>query len=83
MMTEFRKQNKIQTSARCTWIKYCVQHIAHDKMLLITKKCAYFFLFLHENKYCGYPLETPHRGASNEYLHEEIRFFYPSLSDAI
>ena len=26
-----------------------------------------FFLFLHENLCCGYLLEAPHRGASNEY----------------
>ena len=26
-----------------------------------------FFLFLHENICCGYSLEAPHRGASNEY----------------
>ena len=25
------------------------------------------FLFLHKNIYCGYSLEAPHRGASNEY----------------
>ena len=25
------------------------------------------FLFLHENICCGYSLEAPHRGASNEY----------------
>ena len=26
-----------------------------------------FFLFLHENICCGYSLEVPHRGTSNEY----------------
>ena len=26
-----------------------------------------FFLFLHENICCGYSLEAPYRGASNEY----------------
>ena len=26
-----------------------------------------FFLFLHENIYCGYSLEAPHWGTSNEY----------------
>ena len=25
------------------------------------------FLPFHENIYCGYPLEVPHQGASNEY----------------
>ena len=27
-----------------------------------------FFFFLHENICCGYSLEAPRRGASNEYL---------------
>ena len=27
-----------------------------------------FFLFLHENICCGYSLEAPYQGASNEYL---------------
>ena len=26
-----------------------------------------FFLFLHKNIHCGYSLEAPRRGASNEY----------------
>ena len=26
-----------------------------------------FFLFLHKNICCGYSLEVPHQGASNEY----------------
>ena len=28
---------------------------------------GYFFLFLHKNIGCGYSLEAPHRGSSNEY----------------
>ena len=39
------------------------------------KKCTFinpqiliFFLFLHENVYCGYQLEVPLWGTSNEYL---------------
>ena len=39
-----------------------------------SRQCAFFnlkvltcFLFLHENICCGYQLEAPHRGASNEY----------------
>ena len=28
---------------------------------------GYFFLFLHKNICCGYSLEAPRRGASNEY----------------
>ena len=29
--------------------------------------CKYFFLFLHKNIQCGYSLEAPQNGASNEY----------------
>ena len=36
-----------------------------------SRKDAFFvkdiFLFLHENIYCGYPLEAAHQGASYEY----------------
>ena len=28
---------------------------------------GYFFLFLHKNICCGYSLEVPRQGASNEY----------------
>ena len=31
------------------------------------QKLLIFFLCLHENICCGYSLEAPHRGASNEY----------------
>ena len=31
------------------------------------QKVLIFFLFLHENIYCGYSLEAPQRDASNEY----------------
>ena len=31
------------------------------------KILGYFFLFLHKNIRCGYSLEAPQRGASNEY----------------
>ena len=31
-------------------------------------KILIFFLFLLKNKDCGYLLEPPHRGGSNEYL---------------
>ena len=37
-----------------------IRHFFQAKLLL-------FFLFFHENIYCGYLLEAPHRGASNEY----------------
>ena len=42
-------------------------YIALDKALFSTKKVSIFFLFLDENICCGYSLETPCQGASNEY----------------
>ena len=39
---------------------YCFRSIKGDSRW-------YFFLFLHENVCCGYSLEAPTRGASNEY----------------
>ena len=43
--------------------------IAPDKALFFfNQKVLIFFLFSHENIYCGYSLEVPHRGTSNEYL---------------
>ena len=36
----------------------------HD---LLTGKLTFFFLFLEENICCGYSLEVPHLGTSNEY----------------
>ena len=41
--------------------------IAPNKVLFLKLKLMIFFLFLHENICCGYSLEAPHRGASNEY----------------
>ena len=41
--------------------------IALDKALFPTKKISIFFLFLDENISCGYSLEAPRRGTSNEY----------------
>ena len=34
---------------------------------LSNEKMLVFFLFLPTNIYCGYSLDAPHRGASNEY----------------
>ena len=52
---------------------------------IVNTKVLMFFLFLHENICCGYSLEVPHRGTSNEYpqhsFHGEIRKIlsgYPS-----
>ena len=33
----------------------------------MTPSAEFLFLFLHKNVCCGYSLEAPHRGASNEY----------------
>ena len=36
-------------------------------VFFFNQKFLIFFLFLHKNMYCGYSLEAPHQGASNEY----------------
>ena len=41
--------------------------IATDKAFFFHPKMLISFLFLHENICCGYSLEAPWRGASNEY----------------
>ena len=41
--------------------------IDQDKVLAFNKKVRIFLLFLKENICCGYSLEAPRRGASNEY----------------
>ena len=41
--------------------------IATDKALFFIRKRLISFLFLDENICCGYSLEAPRRGASNEY----------------
>ena len=47
--------------------------IVSDKALAFFNwKLWIFFLFLHENMCCGYSLEVPHQGASNEYPHHNI-----------
>ena len=35
--------------------------------MVFSQKLLIFYLFLYENICCGYSLEAPHRGASNEY----------------
>ena len=40
---------------------------AKDKALFSSEKMLISFLFLHENICCGYSLEAPQPGASNEY----------------
>ena len=41
--------------------------IPPDTTLFCTKNLFVFFLFFHKNIYCGYSLEAPQWGASNEY----------------
>ena len=41
--------------------------IATDKARFSSEKMLISFLFLHENICCGYSLEAPRQGASNEY----------------
>ena len=36
---------------------------------LFSQKVSIFFLFLDKNIYCGYSLEAPRQGGSNEYQH--------------
>ena len=38
-----------------------------SKMKIFNRKILIFFLFLLQNIDCGYPLEPPRRGSSNEY----------------
>ena len=44
---------------------YDVEH--RERILFLNKTVWIFFLFLHENICCGYPLEVPCWGASNDY----------------
>ena len=53
-----------------------LKHIVHVvEVIIALDKMGYqliFFLFLHENICCGYSLEVPQRGTSNEYLQHII-----------
>ena len=60
----------------CCWISFQSNKIAFlifrkmssfSHKLQIRRIHIIFFLFLHENIYCGYSLEAPYWGASNEY----------------
>ena len=42
-------------------------YIATDKAIFFIRKMLISFLFLNKNICCGYSLEAPRRGASNEY----------------
>ena len=41
--------------------------IAPGKALFLNQKVTLFYLFLLENICCGYSLEVPQQGTSNEY----------------
>ena len=47
---------------------YCIKRMM-GKFIATDKRGSHiiFFLFLNENICCGYSLEAPRRGASNEY----------------
>ena len=48
-------------------VNICCISIALDKGLFFNQRVSVFFLFLDKNICCGYSLEAPHRGASDEY----------------
>ena len=43
------------------------QHLQRSCLGGVLSDNSGFFLFLHKNIHCGYSLEVPHQGASNEY----------------
>ena len=49
------------------WNQYDIK--ASEKVLLSTKQCGYFFLFLLKNIHYEYSFKSPHWGDSNEYPH--------------
>ena len=51
----------------CSCLPVYLLQIAPDMVLIFNWKVLIFFLFLHENICCGYSLEAPCQGASNEY----------------
>ena len=46
--------------------------IAPNEVLFLTQEYRYFLLFLHKNIYCGYSLEAPPWGISNEEYLQQI-----------
>ena len=48
-------------------LDFRVHTVTSDKTQFQTKNVFIFFLFLNENICCGYSIEVPHRGTSNEY----------------
>ena len=58
--------NKKCLILHCEQAKFSYVLVALDKMLFSSPTVLIFFLFLHENIYCGYSLEAPRRGTSNQ-----------------
>ena len=61
-------------------LAYVIRGIVKEYSVIIL---GYFFLFLYKNICCGYSLETPHRGTSNEYPHCDNIYFYGELEKII
>ena len=58
-----------------TFYKYKIYiNIAPNQVLFKQKKkrSCHFFLFFHGNICCGYSLDLPHSGTSNEYPHHML-----------
>ena len=49
------------------WLPSCTEYIDPDKALFFNQKLLLFFLFLNKYLCCGYSLEAPWWGISNEY----------------
>ena len=67
-----------------TFFREFIESIATDRALFSSEKMLISFLFLHENKCCGYSLEAP--GTHNISFRGEIRKVlcgYPLLSVAM
>ena len=56
-----------QLGKPCLSWRLNMKYIATDKALFASEKMLISFLFLYKNIRCGYSLEVPRRGTSNEY----------------
>ena len=83
MAKEFQKRGKVDYAYFCLEVPHSSDE---DTMcpsvmpLFCNRKVLSFFLSLHENICCGYSLEVPHRGTSNEYpQHINIYIYNPLI----
>ena len=65
-------EKKTSSGATCMPYIHCSTYLLHisiatDRAIFFIRKMLISFLFLHENIHCGYSLEVPRWGASNEY----------------